>query len=120
MLRFAFRSLPLLALILVAGCGCHRSGEEALSPSGARVAVARQAPTVDCHPLAYLVGESRAGRWSGHSKAKVVEGAVTDLRNKAGNAGANYVQSDSPQWAGRNAATVSGTAYRCDAEPTIR
>ena len=116
--------LPLMGLAvvvsLVAGCGCHRNGEEALSPTGAKVAVARQPPTVDCHPVAYLVGESEGGHWSGHSKSKIVEGAMTDLRNRAGDAGANYVQSDPPQWATKRTATISGTAYRCDAAPTLK
>ena len=119
-LRSVAALLTALSAVLAMGCGCRGQAQDALSPMGANVAVARQPPTVDCHPIAYLVGEARGGRWSGHSKAKIVEGAIADLRNKAGGLGANYVQSDPPGWATKRDATVSGTAYRCDVPPMIR
>ena len=89
-----------------------------LSPAGARVAVARTAPPDGCSAVGYLVGEG-GGTFGGGAIAndQLIEYAMNDLRNKAAERGANYVQSDPPQLGqGKGTtttATVTGTAYRC-------
>jgi len=89
-----------------------------LTPAGARVAAGRGAPAESCRPLGYLTGEG-GGTFGGAyiSNDKLVEYALNDLRNKAGELGANYVQQDPPQLGNGHGttttATVTGTAYRC-------
>jgi hypothetical protein len=93
----------------------------ALSPQAARVAVTRNAPPSTCSPLGYIVGEGGGtfgGAWI--SNDQLIEYAMNDLRNKAAEHGANYVQSDPPQLGNgkgtTTTATITGTAYRCAAE----
>jgi hypothetical protein len=93
----------------------------ALSPQGAHVAVTRNAPPPSCSPVGYLVGEGGGtfgGKWI--SNDQLIDYAMNDLRNKAANQGANYVQSDPPQLGNGNGTTttvtVTGTAYRCAAD----
>jgi hypothetical protein len=112
-LRIVLASL-LLALPAV---GCATAS---LTPQGANVAVARSAPSADCHAVAYLVGEGGGtfgGGWI--SNDQLIEYAMNDLRNKAADRGATYVQADPPQLGNgkgtTTTATVTGTAYACKA-----
>jgi hypothetical protein len=66
----------------------------------------------------YLTGEGGGtfgGKWI--SNDSLIEYAMNDLRNKAADRGANYVQSDPPQLGNGNGTTttvtITGTAYRC-------
>jgi hypothetical protein len=90
----------------------------ALSAQAAHVAVARSAPPSSCSTVAYLVGEGGGtfgGGWIRNDQ--LIEYAMNDLRNKAAERGANYVQSDPPQLGtGKGTTTtvtITGTAYRC-------
>jgi hypothetical protein len=112
---FASSSVVCVAAVLCLTSACSRP---VLSPSGAQVAVTRNPPPPDCRPVAYLVGEG-GGTFGGKfiSNADLIEYATNDLRNKASERGANYVQSDPPtlgQGHGTTTtATLSGTAYHC-------
>lgn len=98
-----------------AGCATH-----ALSPAGAQVAATRNAPGSDCKSLKYIVGKG-GGTFGGGVIANedLIEYAMNDLRNKAAELGANYVQHDPPQMGHGDGTTttvtISGTAYRCPA-----
>jgi hypothetical protein len=109
-------SLVLLSSTLALACSTP-----ALSPQAARVAVTRNPPPPSCSPLGYIVGEGGGtfgGAWI--SNDQLIEYAMNDLRNKAAEQGANYVQSDPPQLGNgkgtTTTATITGTAYRCAAE----
>lgn len=93
----------------------------ALSPTAAHVAVTRNPPPAACTSVAYLVGEGGGtfgGGWI--SNDQLIEYAMNDLRNKAADRGANYVQNNPPQLGSgkgtTTTATITGTAYRCAAE----
>jgi hypothetical protein len=93
----------------------------ALSPQAAHVAVTRNPPPSSCTTVAYLVGEGGGtfgGGWIANDQ--LIEYAMNDLRNKAADRGANYVQSDPPQLGNgkgtTTTATITGTAYRCATE----
>jgi hypothetical protein len=118
-LRFAmntrFALIGLLSLSLSSALGCATAS---LSPQGANVAVARSAPAPGCRAVAYLVGEGGGtfgGGWI--SNDKLIEYAMNDLRNKAAERGATYVQADPPTLGtGKGTTTtvtVTGTAYAC-------
>ena len=105
--------LALLAAPLLAGCSTP-----ALSPAAARVVVSRNPPPASCSAVGYLVGEGGGtfgGKWI--SNQDLIDYAMNDLRNKASEKGANYVQSDPPQLGNGHGttttATITGTAYRC-------
>jgi hypothetical protein len=90
----------------------------ALSPGAARVTVTRNPAPTSCSTVAYLVGEGGGtfgGAWI--SNDHLIEYAMNDLRNKAAERGANYVQSDAPQLGSgkgtTTTVTITGTAYRC-------
>lgn len=90
----------------------------ALHPAAAHVAVTRNPPPPSCTSVAYIVGEGGGtfgGGWI--SNDQLLEYALNDLRNKAAERGANYVQSDPPQLGNgkgtTTTATITGTAYRC-------
>ncbi|WP_169927687.1 DUF4156 domain-containing protein [Labilithrix luteola] len=108
----------LASLVTVAGCSTS-----ALSPKGAQVAATRNPPTRDCAALKYIVGQG-GGTFGGAyiSNDDLVEYAMNDLRNKAADLGANYVQHDPPQLGSGSGTTttvtISGTAYRCSGAPT--
>jgi hypothetical protein len=112
------------------GVGC-RTAE--LSAGGSQVRISPSAPVdhgyrpTACRSLGYLSGRgggSFGGAWI--SNDELVQYAMNDLRNQASKLGANYVQHDSPQLGvagGKNGtstttATVNGTAYFCEGEPT--
>jgi len=72
-----------------------------------------------------LVGEgggSFGGKWI--SNDSLIEYATNDLRNKAAEKGANYVQTDPPTLGEAHGTTstvtITGTAYRCKAQPTLQ
>ena len=111
-----------VGLITAAGCA-HKP---ALSPAGSLVAVSRQAPTSDCREIGLVIGEGGGsgpvgGRWVANDK--LVGYATSDLRNKASELGADYVQIDPPSLGTSHGTTstvtISGTAYRC-AHPAER
>jgi hypothetical protein len=111
-------SRTFLASLLFASSATLACSTPALSPRGANVAVTRNPPPAGCAALGYLVGEGGGtfgGAWV--SNDQLIEYAMNDLRNKAADQGANYVQSDPPQLGqGKGTtttATVTGTAYRC-------
>jgi hypothetical protein len=118
------------ALMLLSAC---RTAD--LSGSGAKVATSPSAPVdfgyvpSSCKSLGYLVGRG-GGSFGGSflSNESLIEYAMNDLRNKAAELGANYIQHDTPQLGvpgddgATSTATVSGTAYFCsrrvvDTEP---
>ncbi len=117
------RSLAAAALFL-AGCATAD-----LTNEGAQVATSNTAPSAEgydphrCRSLGFVVGRgggSFGGAWI--SNEDLVKYAMNDLRNKAAEMGANYIQHDTPQMgvAGdqngttTSTVTISGTAYHCD------
>ncbi len=115
-----------VAAAVAATTGCKTSE---LSGGGAQVATSQSAPVDSgwdpegCQSLGYIVGRgggSFGGGWL--SNEKLIEYAMNDLRNKAAELGANFIQHDTPTMgqAGSNGdtstttATVSGTAYLCE------
>ncbi len=112
--------VPAILAILATAFALPGCATEALSPEGAHVAVTRNPPTPDCTPAGYIVGEGGGtfgGKWLKNDS--LIEYAMNDLRNKAAQLGANYVQSDPPTLGEGHGttttATVTGTAYRCRA-----
>ncbi len=112
-------SLALTASLALAVCtplaGCATA---ALSPAGARVAVTRNPPAADCRAVGYIVGEGGGtfgGAWV--TNEDLINYAMNDLRNKAAERGATFVQSDPPQLGSgkgtTTTVTVTGTAYAC-------
>lgn len=112
--------------------GCRTSE---LTAIGAKVHTSQSAPVdhgyapASCKNLGYVVGTGGGafgGGWI--SNEELVRYAMNDLRNKAAAMGANYIQHDSPQMgiAGNKdgvattTATVSGTAYYCEGDPSGR
>ncbi|MBN1605899.1 MAG: DUF4156 domain-containing protein [Polyangiaceae bacterium] len=113
-------------LVIISAAGCKTSE---LSGGGAQVATSQSAPVDSgwdpgsCKSLGYVVGRgggSFGGGWI--SNDQLIEYAMNDLRNKAAELGANFVQHDTPTMgqAGSDSgsttttATVSGTAYLCE------
>jgi Domain of unknown function (DUF4156) len=110
--RFALAAVPVI-LATLAGCSTP-----SLSPQGAHVAVSRNPPPASCQPTGYLVGEGGGtfgGGWV--SNDQLIDYAMNDLRNKAADQGATYVQSDPPQLGNgkgtTTTVTITGTGYRC-------
>src|SRR5215471_3622041 len=104
-------------LVLSAGAlpGCMAAS---LSDEGALVAVSRNPAPAGCAPAGYVTGEG-GGTFGGEyiSNDDLIGYAMNDLRNKAAERGANYIQQDPPQLgSGRGTTTtvtITGTAYRC-------
>jgi hypothetical protein len=104
-------------LVLSAGAlpGCLTTS---LSDGGAKVAVSRNPAPAGCAPAGYVTGEG-GGTFGGEyiSNDDLIEYAMNDLRNKAADLGANFIQQDPPQLgSGRGTTTtvtITGTAYRC-------
>ncbi len=92
-----------------------------LSSGGANVAAARNPAPPECKPLGYVVGKG-GGTFGGGlvSNEDLIEYAMNDIRNKAAELGANYLQHDPPtlgQGDGTTTtATITGTAYSCPTE----
>jgi hypothetical protein len=92
-----------------------------LSSGGAQVAATRNPAPEGCKPLGYVVGKG-GGTFGGGfvSNEDLIEYAMNDIRNKAAEAGANYLQHDPPtlgQGDGTTTtATITGTAYACPTE----
>lgn len=111
-MRTILRAALACFLLSSSACGTHD-----LSTAGQGVVASRDAPPVDCVEVGHFVGHE--GGWDGDfiSNDDLIEGALNDLRNEAGEAGANYVRHDPPtlgQTSGTTTtATVSGTGYRC-------
>ena len=112
--------LSMLALVPLAAVFAVGCSTPALSPQGASVAVSRNPAPSTCTSVGYLVGEGGGtfgGSWI--SNDDLVNYAMNDLRNKAANLGATYVQSDPPQLGNgkgtTTTVTITGTAYRCPA-----
>jgi hypothetical protein len=115
------RHLLITAIALLSAC---RTAD--LSGGGAKVATSQSAPVdfgyvpSSCKSLGYLVGRG-GGSFGGGllTNESLVEYAMNDLRNKAAELGANYIQHDTPQLGvpgddgATSTATVSGTAYFC-------
>jgi hypothetical protein len=115
------RYLLISAVALLSAC---RTAD--LSGSGAKVATSQSAPVdfgyvpSSCKSLGYLVGRG-GGSFGGGllTNESLVEYAMNDLRNKAAELGANYIQHDTPQLGvpgddgATSTATVSGNAYFC-------
>jgi len=107
--------VPAVAAVALFATGCSTP---ALSPQGASVAVSRNPAPATCTAAGYIVGEGGGtfgGAWV--SNDDLVNYAMNDLRNKAANLGATYVQSDPPQLGSgkgtTTTVTITGTAYRC-------
>jgi hypothetical protein len=125
MLRAMTRSVLAVAVLLsITSCKTSQ-----LSGGGAQVATSQSAPIdsgwdpKSCKSLGYIVGRgggSMGGGWI--SNDQLIEYAMNDLRNRASELGANFVQHDTPTMgqSGSNdssttsTATVSGTAYLCE------
>ena len=116
--RFAAPLFLLSLTALLSATGCAR--KPALSPEGAQVAVSREAPAPGCQSMGEVVGESggsgiAGGRWVANDR--LIEYAMSDVRNKASATGANYVQIDPPQLGASHGTTstvtITGAAYRC-------
>ena len=115
-----------LGLLLMTLLACMSSSE--LTSTGGEVQVSSSSPADQgyakgsCKNLGYIIGHGGGvlGGWVANDE--LVQYAMNDLRNKAAELGANYVEHDSPQMgvtAGNSGsttttATVSGTAYQCD------
>lgn len=110
----------LIAALLTLSSGCST---EDLDDQGKTVVASRNAPAAECIEVGHFVGYD-GGWWEGNyiTNDDLIEGALNDLRNKAGDAGANYVQHDPPTFGERDGttttATVSGTGFRCP--PAVR
>jgi hypothetical protein len=106
-----------------------------LSGGGAQVATSSAAPVdsgwdpSQCESLGYVIGRGGGafgGGWV--SNEGLIEYAMNDLRNKASEMGANFIQHDTPTMgqaggddgSATTTATVSGTAYKCEGEPRGR
>jgi len=118
----SFALAVLTTLAAAASLGATGCSTPALSPEAARVAVSRNPPPADCSTVAYLVGEGGGtfgGAWIKNDQ--LIDYAMNDLRNKASEKGANYVQSDPPQLGSgkgtTTTVTITGTGYRCPARP---
>ncbi|HEY2511185.1 MAG TPA: DUF4156 domain-containing protein [Polyangiaceae bacterium] len=116
--RFAATLVLPFAVLSLSASGCAR--KPALSPEGAQVDVSRQSPAAGCQSRGEVVGESGGsgiggGRWVANDK--LIAYAMSDVRNRASAAGANYVQIDPPQLGSSHGTTstvtITGAAYRC-------
>ena len=105
----------LLSGLVISGCSTP-----SLSATGVHVVASRNPAERDCRSLKYVVGRGGGtfgGGWVANED--LVEYAMNDLRNQAGNLGANYIQTDPPMMGSGSGTTttvtISGTAYRCPA-----
>jgi hypothetical protein len=112
------QSLAALFFIAIVPTTLLACSTPALSPAAAHVTVTRNAPPPTCTTVGYIVGEGGGtfgGSWI--SNDDLINYAMNDLRNKAAERGANYVQSDPPQLGNgkgtTTTVTMTGTAYRC-------
>jgi uncharacterized protein DUF4156 len=118
--------LPLAQLL--AACASSR-----LTAEGAQVAVPDTASAVQapahCRSLGAVVGMGAGPCGSGWvSKRDLAAFAMDDLRNKAAELGANYVEPQVPEFSvsgelhgtRTSSAAVRATAYRCDGAPPLR
>ena len=112
-LRAALFASLLLSVPFAAGCST-----EDLSSEGAKVTASRNPPAAGCREVGHVVGHG-GGTFGGGfiSNDDLIEYALNDLRNKAAEAGGNYVQHDPPTLGEGDGttttATISGTAFRC-------
>ncbi len=121
------RAAPIFATVMLLPITSCKTSH--LSGGGAQVATSQSAPIdsgwdpESCKSLGYIVGRGGGafgGGWI--SNDQLIEYAMNDLRNKASELGANFVQHDTPTMgqAGSDngsttsTATVSGTAYLCE------
>jgi hypothetical protein len=111
--RIVILALAIPAALAVSGCSTP-----SLSPQGYGVSVSRNPPPPSCAAVGYIVGEGGGtfgGKWIANDD--LIDYAMNDLRNKAANEGATYVQSDPPQLGNGHGTTttvtITGTAYRC-------
>lgn len=115
MYRHKLGSTVLSLVFAMAAAGCTVA---ALSPEGAKVAAGRNPAPTDCQPVGYLTGKG-GGAFGGAyvSNEDLIEYAMNDLRNKAAEKGATYVQHDPPQLGNADgtttSVTITGTAYKC-------
>ena len=103
-------------LVLIGlSAACSTAG---LTSAGARVVASPNPPPAGCVEVKHLAGEG-GGTFGGEfiSNDDLVEYALNDLRNRAAEAGANYVQHDPPTLGSGDGttttATISGTAFTC-------
>lgn len=121
-----FSALGILATAGLFGCAAIP-----LSPQANRVIASKSPAPKGCKYLGSLVGSqggALVGAWT--SNARLAEGAMNDLKNKASNMGANYVQIEGDRagmtgsgyadaYSGSSSlqqtdVTFNGNAYRCD------
>jgi Domain of unknown function (DUF4156) len=108
--------LPFFALAALFSLGACATAD--LNAAGAKVAMVRAPLGTECQPVGYLVGKG-GGTFGGGlvSNEALIEYAMNDLRNKAGQKGATHVQVDPPQLGQGDGttttATVTGTSYKC-------
>jgi hypothetical protein len=91
-----------------------------LTATGATVTVSPDPPPAGCTEVEHLVGEGGGSFGGGYiPNHNLIDYAMNDLRNKAADAGANYVEYDPPTLGTDDGttttATVSGTAFKCPA-----
>ncbi len=101
------------ALLALAACSTPD-----LTSAGESVVASPNPPAPSCLAVGHFVGEGGGtfgGAWiSNHA---LIDYAMNDLRNQAGEAGANYVEYDPPSLGDgkgtTTTATISGTGYHC-------
>ncbi len=106
----------LLVLIAVAGAaGCKTAS---LTSAGAMVAPTRDPLPPECQTLGLVTGKG-GGTFGGGmvSNEDLIEYAMNDIRNKAGDLGATHIRHDPPQLGQGDgtttSVTITGTAYKC-------
>jgi uncharacterized protein YbjQ (UPF0145 family) len=119
--RLSLLAAVTLGISCVVGCSTP-----SLSSRGAKVVATRNAPEKTCTAIKYIVGHG-GGTFGGGMirNDDLVEYAMNDLRNKAAEVGADYIQHDPPQMGHGDGTTttvtISGTAYKCgDAAPAAQ
>lgn len=118
----------LAALAILAGVGLMGCSAVQLNPNAHRVIASRNAAPKGCKFLGSVVGSQGnffTGGWT--SNKNLAEGSMNDMKNKAANMGANYVQIEADRAGmtgssdiygngslGQTDVTWNGNAYYCD------
>jgi hypothetical protein len=103
------------AMVALGSLGCSTAS---LTGEGAKVAASRNPAPAGCKPLGYITGKG-GGTFGGGlvTNEDLIEYAMNDLRNKAAELGATFVQHDPPQMGSGDGTTttvtITGTAYQC-------
>jgi hypothetical protein len=117
-MRVHMKPMSSLFFLVVASMPVLACSTPSLSPDAAKVVASRRPPPPECETVKYIVGEGGGTFGGGWVKNEdLIEYAMNDLRNKAADIGANYVEHDPPQLGSgkgtTTTVTISGTAYRC-------